>query len=57
MESVVLRKDIQAQIATIGTADILIGIPSFNNAKTIAHVVKAVQAGLVKYFPDMKWFW
>lgn len=54
MESVVLRKEIQAQIATIGTADILIGIPSFNNAKTIAHVVKAVHAGLVKYFPDMK---
>ncbi|MHC9062866.1 glycosyltransferase, partial [Nitrospira sp. CMX1] len=31
-------------------ADILVGIPSFNNAKTIGHVVRAVGAGLAKYF-------
>jgi glycosyltransferase involved in cell wall biosynthesis len=54
MESVVFRKDIQSQIAEIGTADILVGIPSYNNARTIGHVVRAVQAGLVKYFSDMK---
>ena len=35
-------------------ADILIGIASFNNAKTIGHVVRAVDAGLMKYFPDKK---
>ena len=34
--------------------DILVGIASFNNARTIGHVVKAVDAGLVKYFPDKK---
>ncbi|HLB05704.1 MAG TPA: glycosyltransferase [Thermodesulfobacteriota bacterium] len=34
--------------------DILIGIPSYNNAKTIGHVVRAVDAGLAKYFPDKK---
>src|SRR5574340_545688 len=54
MESIVFRKDIQSQIAEIGAADILVGIPSYNNARTIGHVVRAVQAGLVKYFPDMK---
>lgn len=54
MESVVFRKDIQSQIAEIGGADILVGIPSYNNARTIGHVVRAVQAGLVKYFPEMK---
>jgi glucosylglycerate synthase len=54
MHSVVLRKDIQAKTAEIGPADILVGIPSFNNAKTIGHVVRAVQAGFAKYFPDMK---
>ncbi len=54
MESVVLRKDIQSLISAIGAADILVGIPSFNNAKTIRHVVKAVQAGFAKYFPDKK---
>ena len=35
-------------------ADILVGIASFNNARTIGHVVKAVDAGLMKYFPDKK---
>jgi len=34
--------------------DILVGIPSYNNAKTIGHVVKAVDAGLAKYFPAKK---
>ncbi len=37
-----------------GSADIVIGIPSFNNARTIGHVVRAVQAGLAKYFPELK---
>lgn len=35
-------------------ADIVVGIPSYNNAKTIAHVVRAAHAGLVKYFPQCK---
>jgi hypothetical protein len=52
--SVILRKEVHDQIAEIGEADILVGIPSFNNARTIGHVVKAVQAGLSKYFPDRK---
>lgn len=34
--------------------DILVGIASYNNAKTIGHVVNAVDAGLKKYFPDKK---
>ncbi|MDH4101287.1 MAG: glycosyltransferase [Nitrospirota bacterium] len=35
-------------------ADIVVGIPSYNNAATIGHVVRAVDAGLHKYFPDKK---
>ncbi|MEK7280543.1 MAG: glycosyl transferase family 2, partial [Nitrospirota bacterium] len=34
--------------------DIIVGIASYNNAKTIGHVVRAVDAGLAKYFPDKK---
>jgi glucosylglycerate synthase len=37
-------------VGEIGHADILVGIPSFNNARTIGHVLGAVQAGLTKYF-------
>jgi glycosyltransferase involved in cell wall biosynthesis len=35
----------------IRRADIVIGIPSYNNARTIGHVVRAAYAGLAKYFP------
>ena len=36
----------------IRRADIVIGIPSYNNAPTIGHVVRAAYAGLAKYFPQ-----
>jgi glycosyltransferase involved in cell wall biosynthesis len=54
MQTISLRKEVQEQLAGIGNADIVAGIPSFNNARTIGHVVRAVQAGLAKYFPDRK---
>ena len=38
----------------IDKIDILVGIASYNNAKTIDHVVRAVDAGLAKYFSDKK---
>jgi glycosyltransferase involved in cell wall biosynthesis len=46
--------EIRQTVEKIGEADILVGIPSYNNAHTIGHVVKAVQAGLAKYFPRKK---
>jgi glycosyltransferase involved in cell wall biosynthesis len=54
MTSIVQRKEIGRFIDQAGSADIVIGIPSYNNARTIGHVVRAVQAGLAKYFPDRK---
>ncbi|HWR52639.1 MAG TPA: cell wall biosynthesis glycosyltransferase [Bryobacteraceae bacterium] len=41
-----------AALTQIERADIVIGIPSYNNARTIGHVVRAAQAGLAKYFPQ-----
>jgi glucosylglycerate synthase len=54
MESNNLKHDIEEQVNKIGKVDILVGIPSYNNARTIGHVVKAVQVGIAKYFPDKK---
>jgi glycosyltransferase involved in cell wall biosynthesis len=54
MKNIVIRKEIQEAVEKIKEADILVGIPSYNNASTIGHVVKAVQAGLAKYFPNKK---
>jgi glycosyltransferase involved in cell wall biosynthesis len=48
----VIRPELAGELAHIGQADILVGIPSYNNARTIAHVVRAVSAGLAKYYPD-----
>ncbi len=39
-------------VESIRHADIVIGIPSYNNARTISHVVRAAHAGLAKYFPQ-----
>jgi glycosyltransferase involved in cell wall biosynthesis len=49
-----LRDEARQRIEEIGRADILVGIPSFNNAATIGHVVQMAAQGMVKYFPDMK---
>ena len=38
-------------IESIRHADIVVGVPSYNNARTIGHVVRAIHAGLAKYFP------
>ncbi|HEX2194000.1 MAG TPA: glycosyl transferase family 2 [Candidatus Limnocylindria bacterium] len=38
----------------MGSADLMVGIPSFGNAETIGYVVRAAQAGMVQYFPDLK---
>ncbi|OGD25896.1 MAG: glycosyl transferase family 2, partial [Candidatus Aminicenantes bacterium RBG_19FT_COMBO_65_30] len=49
-----LAEGVRAKIADLKEVDILVGIPSFNSAKTIGHVVRAVEAGLSKYFPDRR---
>ncbi len=45
---------IAEKISAAEDVDILVGIPSFNSARTIAHVVRAVEAGLSKYFHHYK---
>ncbi|HIQ06652.1 MAG TPA: glycosyltransferase [Anaerolineae bacterium] len=54
MSATVLRDDAYRQVQEIGHADLLVGIPSFNNAATIGHVVRTAAEGMVRYFPDLK---
>jgi glucosylglycerate synthase len=49
--TVALEPQVEAQIQELGEVDLLLGIPSFNNADTIGHVVRAATAGLAKHFP------
>jgi glycosyltransferase involved in cell wall biosynthesis len=52
MESL-LPQEARSAAESIGHADIVVGIPSYNNGSTIGHVVRAVFAGLAKYFPQL----
>ncbi len=52
MQAFAMPAEARRAAEVIGRADIVIGIPSYNNAKTIGHVVRAAYAGLAKYFPQ-----
>ena len=54
MNAAIFGDDVRRQVEQLGRADIVVGIPSYNSARTIGHVVRAVQAGLAKYFPGHK---
>jgi len=53
-DSTLLNDVVKERINALQEVDILVGIPSYNNARTIPHVVRAVHAGLAKYFPQAK---
>ena len=40
-------------LSGIARADVIVGIPSYNNAKTIAHVVDMARQGLRHSFPAL----
>ena len=45
-----LRPPTRKRLEEIESADILVGIPCYNNEKTIAGVVETVYEGLDKYY-------
>lgn len=49
-----LTADVLEHLDQLGSADIVVGIPSFRNAATIPHVVQAASAGLSQYFPELR---
>src|SRR3954447_24344624 len=54
MPASTLPPAIHEEIARLGRADIMVGIQSFTNGGTLGYVVRAAQAGLVQYFPDLR---
>lgn len=54
MAEEILSDQVREKVHDLGYADIVVGIPSYNNARTIGHVVQAAHAGLLKYFPDRR---
>src|SRR6202050_201701 len=46
-----LTDDFLGQLISVGEVDILVGVPTHNNAKTIRSIVETIQAGIVTFFP------
>ena len=49
-----LRPNEQRRLAQLGAADIVIGIPTYKNAATIAHVLQNAAKGAHTYFPALR---
>jgi glucosylglycerate synthase len=50
-EETLLTDDFLRQLINVGEVDILVGLPTHNNAKTIEPVLQAIRAGILKCFP------
>lgn len=48
------RTDAQRRLAEIGSADVVVGIPTYKNARTIATVMRTAVEGLAREFRDHK---
>ncbi len=46
-----LTDEFLRQLINVGEVDILVGLPTHNNAKTIGSVVQAIQSGILRAFP------
>ncbi len=54
MRKSALNSEARKAITAITQADILVGIPSYNNEETIGHVAEAIKLGLAKYYPTSR---
>ncbi|MFZ0317678.1 MAG: hypothetical protein WAL56_01020 [Candidatus Sulfotelmatobacter sp.] len=46
-----LTDDFLRQLINVGEVDVLVGLPTHNNAKTISAVVQSIQSGILRWFP------
>jgi glucosylglycerate synthase len=50
-EETLLTDEFLRQLINVGEVDILVGLPTHDNSKTLPPVLQAIQAGLLKCFP------
>lgn len=50
----ILRPGAQRQLKNIGEADLVIGLPSYKNAQTTAHVARTALAGAHQFYPHLR---
>jgi len=49
-----LTNDFLRQLMNVGEVDILVGLPTHNNAKTVGSIVHAIQSGILREFPRQR---
>ena len=47
----ILSDDFVRELMNVGDVDIVVGVPTYNDARSVGQVVQAVRAGLLKHFP------
>lgn len=53
-EESILTDDFLRELINVGEVDILIGVPTYNDAASVGKVVEAVREGLLRYFPRQR---
>jgi hypothetical protein len=53
-EESILTDDFLRELINVGEVDILVGVPTYNDAATVGQVVQAIRAGLLQYFPRQR---
>lgn len=53
-EETILTDDFLRELINVGEVDILIGVPTYNDAKTVGQVAQAIRAGLLRYYPRQR---
>jgi hypothetical protein len=53
-EESILSDDFLRELMNVGEVDILVGLPTYNDAQTVGQVVQAVRGGLLQYFPRQR---
>lgn len=50
----VINDDFLRTLVAVGQVDLLVGLPTFNNATTVKSIVEAVHAAFARYFPRLR---
>jgi hypothetical protein len=50
-EESILSDDFVRELMNVGDVDIVVGVPTYNDARSVGQVVQGVRAGLLKHFP------
>ena len=54
MAEAILAEHIKEKVGGLGPLDVVVGIPSYNNAATIGQVIRTAQDGLASYYAERK---